>query len=126
MITRPEVTKIAMANPATAPYGTVARMACAQLDGWPELEKKLVYGANVAQAFQYAQAGVARVAFVALSLALSDKGASGCFWEIEESARVQQKACVTGYTPVAEAAGRFLRYATSSETASLREKLGYR
>lgn len=125
VVTSPEVMKIAMANPVTAPYGTAAKQVCAQLDEWPDIEKKLVYGTNTGQAFQYAQAGVADVSFVSLSFALSGKGNSGCFWDIQESEPVKQSACVTTHSTKPKTAERFLKYATSIETASLRENLGY-
>ena len=121
----PEVKKIAIANPDTAPYGAVAKQACRQLDDWPYIEQKFVYGTNVGQAFQYAQIGAVQVSFVALSLALSEKGKPGCFWEIPESISVGQKACVIAYGPNTVTAGRFLQHVTSSQTASVRKKFGY-
>lgn len=125
VVTSPKVKKIAMANPSTAPYGTVARQACFQLHDWSKIEKKLVYGTNVGQAFQYAQAGVAQVSFVSLSFALSKQGSDGCFWDVPESVPVEQSACVIAFSPNIESAERFLQHVTSEEIASLRKSFGY-
>lgn len=126
VVNREGVTKIAMANPGTAPYGAAARQACMQLAEWPAIEKKLVYGTNVGQAFQYAQAGVAGASFVALSLALSEKGREGCYWEIAGAEPVEQKACLVAYSGAAAPAALFLDYVTSGAAGSLREHYGYR
>lgn len=61
--------KVAIANPQHAPYGKCAQ---ASLEYYGLLDKvgpKLVYGENVSQAAQFAQAGVADAAIIALSLA---------------------------------------------------------
>jgi len=119
------VQRIAMANPQTAPYGTVALDSCRQLENWREIEKKLVYGSNVVQAFQYAATGVADASFIARSLALTDKAKGGCVWEVSGSAPVEQKACVVRHRPGKREASRLLEYITSEKTADIRQRLGY-
>ncbi len=120
------VKNIALANPETAPYGKTAREVCVQLASWPEIEKKLVYGNNVGQAFQYAESEVVDAAFIAHSLALTDKADIGCSWIVEEAAPVEQKACVVAYGQYKKAAVSLLEYATSQETAEIRKSFGYR
>jgi len=66
---KPEVKKIAIANPEHAPYG-VAAMQALQSEGiWEDLKPRLVYGENVRQALQYIQTGDAQAGIVALSVA---------------------------------------------------------
>jgi molybdate transport system substrate-binding protein len=66
---KPEVRKVAIANPEHAPYG-VAAMQALQSEGiWEDLEPRLVYGENVRQALQYIQTGDAQAGIVALSVA---------------------------------------------------------
>jgi molybdate transport system substrate-binding protein len=62
--------KIAIANPAHAPYGKAAQEALEKAGLWHALEPKLVYGENIQQTMQFAQTGNADVAIVALSLAV--------------------------------------------------------
>jgi molybdate transport system substrate-binding protein len=65
--------KIAIANPAHAPYGKAAMQVLARLHLEEALKGKLVFGENVQQALQYAQSGNADVALVALSLVIAGK-----------------------------------------------------
>ncbi len=67
-------TKIAIASPEHAPYGKAAKEALVKSGAWESVEKKMVYGENVQQAFQFADSGNADVAIIALSLAISAKG----------------------------------------------------
>lgn len=61
--------RLAIAQPAHAPYGLRAKEALQALGLWQALEAKLVYGENIAQTAQMAQSGAAEVAIIALSLA---------------------------------------------------------
>ena len=66
--------KVAIANPDHAPYGKAAKQALEKSGVWSAIEKKVVYGENVQQAFQFAQSGNAEVAIIALSLATVSGG----------------------------------------------------
>jgi molybdate transport system substrate-binding protein len=74
-LARPEVEKISIANPEHAPYGTAAREALQSLGIWSTVQPKCVFGDNVRQALQYAEAGEVNAAIVALSLSVQTKGA---------------------------------------------------
>lgn len=125
VIASTEVKKIGMANPKSAPYGTVVQDTCKKLKEWSAIEKKLVYGNNVGQAFQYAATGVADAAFIARSLALTEKGEAGCYWEIPESEAVEQKACaILNGINVVDAA-RFIAFATSDDMVEKLNTFGY-
>ncbi len=63
-----EVLRVAIANPDTAPYGRAAVEALKALGILTDINKKLVYGENVAQAFAFAATGNADVAIIALSV----------------------------------------------------------
>ncbi|WP_394838817.1 molybdate ABC transporter substrate-binding protein [Pendulispora rubella] len=67
-------TKVAIANPDHAPYGRAAKEALTSMGAWDAVSKKLVYGENIQQTFQFAQSGNADAAIVALSLAISAEG----------------------------------------------------
>jgi molybdate transport system substrate-binding protein len=73
-LTRPEIKRIAIANPEHAPYGQAAREALQALKLWDAVQAKLVLGENVRQAMQYAETGNADVAITALSLSVQGKG----------------------------------------------------
>jgi molybdate transport system substrate-binding protein len=62
-----EFNKLAIANPKTAPYGRAAIEVMRYLNIYKQCQPKLVYGENIAQAFQYVESGSAELGFVALS-----------------------------------------------------------
>ena len=61
--------KLAMANPAHAPYGRAARAALQSALLWDRVQAQLVLGENVSQATQFVSSGAAQAGLVALSLA---------------------------------------------------------
>src|SRR6185295_17042655 len=66
-LARPEVMRIAIANPDHAPYGLAAKQALQSAGIWDRVQPKLVYGDNIRQTLQYAQTGNVEVSIVALS-----------------------------------------------------------
>ncbi len=65
----PRFTRIAIANPAHAPYGQRAVEALRAAGVWETVEPRLVYGENVAQTAQFVESGNATVGIIPLSLA---------------------------------------------------------
>lgn len=72
-LARPEVEHIAIPNPEHAPYGVAAREALQSVGVWERVTSKLVFGENVRQTLQYAEAGNVDAAIVALSLSIQSK-----------------------------------------------------
>ena len=73
-LARPEVQRVAIANPDHAPYGLAAREALETAGIWERVRPKLVYGDNIRQTLQYAETGNVEVAIVALSLIVQSRG----------------------------------------------------
>lgn len=63
-LTRPDIRKVAIANPEFAPYGVAARQALQAAGVWDALQGKLVLGESGRQAFQYVQTGNAEAGLV--------------------------------------------------------------
>ncbi|MBX7098759.1 MAG: molybdate ABC transporter substrate-binding protein [Myxococcaceae bacterium] len=63
------LSRVAIANPDTAPYGRAARQALEKANVFRSLGAKLVLAENVRQALQVAQSGNAEAAIVSLPLA---------------------------------------------------------
>ncbi len=75
--------RIAIANPAHAPYGRAAEAALRRADLWERLRPAMVYGENIAQAGQFVQSGSADAGIIAKSLAVaSAMRDEGRWWEI--------------------------------------------
>lgn len=63
----PEVQRIALANPATAPYGRAAKSLLLAQGHWARLQSKLVFGESIAQTNQYIQSGSCQLGLTAQS-----------------------------------------------------------
>jgi molybdate transport system substrate-binding protein len=83
----PGVRRIAIANPAHAPYGQAAVAALRSLRVYDQVADRLVLGENVAQAAQFVESGAADAGIIALSLALAPPlRAKGRYWEVPADA----------------------------------------
>lgn len=109
------LTKLAIANPAHAPYGRAARQALESVGAWKPLESagRLVLGENVSQAAQFATSGNAPAGLFAYSLTFSPQvGGRGRFALVPESAHAplrQRMALVKGAGSDARAFYRYLQ-----------------
>jgi molybdate transport system substrate-binding protein len=65
----PEVKKIALASPETAPYGRAGKQALERAGLWEKLQPKIVVAESVRQALLYAQKGDAEAALVGRAIA---------------------------------------------------------
>lgn len=121
----PGLKKIGMANPELAPYGASTKEALVQEKIWPALQSRLVFGTNVGQSFQYAGTGVTGASFIALSLAGTAPGKSGCFLPVPEAKPVSQGACIIGKTENMDGARQFLKFMRSEEAQVILQQYGY-
>ena len=71
---RDEVRRVAIANPAHAPYGVAAKAALENRGLWGVIQEKVVFGENVRQTFQYGDSGNADAIITSWTLVLG-KGA---------------------------------------------------
>jgi len=118
--------KIAIANPKTAPYGAAAMEALKKTGVLENVQGKLVYAQNIAQAFQYAATGSVDAGFCALSATTSAEGRKGCFFSIDEAPPIVQGACLLKRTVHREASEKFVRFLVSPEAQAVKKKYGYR
>jgi molybdate transport system substrate-binding protein len=70
-LTKPSVTRIAIANPLHAPYGLAATRALESLHLTAVLNSKLADAENIAQTAQFAESGNAQIGLISLTLASS-------------------------------------------------------
>ena len=73
-LAQPQVKRVAIANPAHAPYGAAAREALQSAAVWDVVEAKLVFAENVRQTMQFAESGNVDAAITALSLSVKSGG----------------------------------------------------
>ena len=76
-------TRLAMANPKTAPYGVAAMQAMQQLKLWESLQPHIVMGENLGQTLGFVESGNAQLGFVALSQVMDPKfKGKGTRWDV--------------------------------------------
>lgn len=121
------VQKIAIANPALAPYGRAAIAALQKAGIYEQVKAKLVYGENISQAAQFAQSGNAQAGIIAHSLALSPGMKEGKVWEIpaDMHSPVEQGAVVLKNAKNKAAAFEFLNFVKSTAGRAILEKHGF-
>lgn len=82
-LVQPAAKRIAIANPAVAPYGRSAVAALRYYKLYDSVAARLVQGENIAQTAQFVSSGAADIGIIAHSLALSDSmKRAGRYWEI--------------------------------------------
>ncbi len=123
------VKKLAIANPAHAPYGRAAQAALEHHQMWAELQKKIVLGENIAQTAQFVETGNVDAGIVALALPLSPKlKNTGKFFEIPETSypRLEQAAVLTKKGKNNPAAKAYLQFLRSDKARSIFDRYGFR
>jgi molybdate transport system substrate-binding protein len=122
------VSKIAIANPAHAPYGRAAEEALRKAGVYESVKSRLVLGENISQAAEFVESGNADAGILALSLVLSpsmkDKGHS---WNIPENlyAPIEQGVVVVLSSKNQQGAKNFLEYIKLPATAALLARYGF-
>ena len=121
----PHIAKIAIANPAHAPYGRAAKEAMQRAGAWESLSQRVVYGENVQQALQFAQSGNADVAIIALSLAIVTPGKwTAIPADLHERIDQVIVACTHGRAG-AHDARRFIAFVTSEAGRGVLRRFGF-
>jgi len=128
ILLRPDVKRIAIANPEHAPYGRAAMAALEHLGIQERVAGKLVLGENVSQAAQFVQSGNAQAGLIPLSLVHSPamKNA-GRYWEIPADAypEIEQVAGIVSSSKRKPAAQAFLDFIGSPEGTKILQQYGF-
>lgn len=125
-VTDPKLSKIAIANIETAPYGTSAMNALKDSGLWDALAPRLVYAQTIAQVFQYAETGAADAGFCAYSSMFSDQGRAGSYVVVDSAPSVVQAACILKNAQHKDAAQRFVEFLASPEVQAIKSRYGYK
>jgi len=117
--------KLAIANPATAPYGAAAVETMRKLGVYDAMAPRLVQGANISQTFQFVDTGNAELGFVALSQVVGRPGGSRWIVPADLHAPIRQDAVLLGAGAQNEAARAFIAFLKGPEATAIVEKFGY-
>jgi molybdate transport system substrate-binding protein len=126
-LTKPAVTRIAIANPAHAPYGLAAQQALQHLNLYAQLQPKLAIAENIAQTAQFAESGNAQLGLISLTIASTPHFREiGTFIPVppDAYAPIQQSAVILKSSPNQQLARDFLRWLTSPTTQQQLKSFG--
>lgn len=123
----PGIKRIAIANPAHAPYGRAAKAALEKAGLWGSLMRKIVLGENISQAAQFVQTGNAQAGIIALSLARSPRMTEGKYWVIPQELYppLEQATVIVKRTSHAEAARNFLAFLQTEAARAILKRYGF-
>ncbi|GAO01529.1 molybdate ABC transporter substrate-binding protein [Anaeromyxobacter sp. PSR-1] len=123
----PGVRRIAIANPALAPFGRAAEQALRAAGVWDAVRPRLVLGTSVGQAAQFASTGAADVAFLPSSLALGKELAAGRAVPVPEALvpGIAQSGVVLRTARDPALARAFLAFLTGPKGRAVLAKYGY-
>lgn len=121
---RPEVERIAIANPVHAPYGRAAQEALRRAGIWEAVQPKIVMAENVRQALQFVQTGNAAAGLVAKSL-LPAEGVVAYPVPPELYTPVHHTGAVVKAARHPEIAQRFLDFLVSKQGQAILQRHGF-
>jgi molybdate transport system substrate-binding protein len=126
-LARPEVERIAIANPAVAPFGRATERALRSAGVHDAVKPKLVLGTSVAQAAQFATTGAADVAFLPYSLTFGEALSGGRVFFVPEALfpRIEQSAIVLSASKDPALARRFLAFVIGAKGRAVLARYGY-
>lgn len=123
----PAIRRIAIAQPAHAPYGLRAQEALQAAGVWEAVEPKLVFAENIAHAAQMAQSGAAQVGIIAMSLAMAPGLAEHPYLLIDDALH---SPLLQGYVITRRAADKpqaqaFVAFIESPEVHAIMRRYGF-
>ncbi|WP_080056437.1 molybdate ABC transporter substrate-binding protein [Spirosoma aerolatum] len=128
VLSDPSVRHIAIANPATAPYGEAAIGFLKAKKLLVAVQAKIVYGESISQVNQYILSGAAEVGFTAKSVVLDPTLAKRGHWvDLPQTgyAPIAQGVVVLKRTSQPKAAEQFLVFLRSPDARRILQKFGY-
>lgn len=122
--------RLAIANPNTAPYGLAAKRVLRAAGLWNQVSGKLVFGENIAQTFQFVATRNASFGLVAASQLVTNEAlTSSCHVALSETypaeASVRQAGVVLARSKQPAEAQRFLQFIQSPPMIELLSQRGY-
>jgi molybdate transport system substrate-binding protein len=123
----PIVKRIAIANPAVAPFGRAAEAALRAAGVYDAVKDRLVLGTSIGQAAQFAAAGAADAALLPQSLTFEPELSRGRMVPVPESLhpRIEQAGVVLSRAQDPALARAFLAFVTGEKGRAILARYGY-
>ena len=126
---RPDIRHIAIANPATAPYGRAAYQALNTMGLWHTLKPRIVQGDDVGQVFQFVASANAQLGFLALAQVFNPKNTfSRDYWQVPEELYdpIVQDMVLLKKAENNSAAHAFVAFMQTAQARTLIQQAGYK
>lgn len=129
-LTNPEIDKIAIANPETAPYGMAATEALKMAGILDSVSHKIVYGESIGQVNQYILSGNVDIGLTSASVMGTTEFSQGCWYvEVDRSLYKPIEQGIVklqhGVNENAAATDLFYDFMFSNSTNDILVKFGY-
>jgi molybdate transport system substrate-binding protein len=117
--------KLAVADPASAPYGAAAVQTLQKLGIYDAVKPKIVTGASITQTYQFVATGAADLGFVALSQVINQ--ADGSRWLVPAAsyAPIDQQAILLFTGAKNPAAKAFIEFLKGPQARAVIKRYGY-
>ncbi|MDB5029983.1 molybdate ABC transporter substrate-binding protein [Mucilaginibacter sp.] len=129
MLLTPRIKKIAIANPAVAPYGLAAEELLKKNGILENVKSKMVYGESISQINTYITTGVVEVGFTTQALVKDPANKTPLFWKVinpKSYTPIQQGIVILKHGEKNPDAEKFYQYILSAPAKRIFEKYGYR
>jgi molybdate transport system substrate-binding protein len=117
--------KLAIANPAAAPYGAAAIETLKSMGVYDRLAPKIVQGESISQAYQFVETGAAELGFVAQSQVINEPGGSRWLVPSSDYAPIEQQAVLLHTGDNNPAAKAFMAFLKSPAAVMIIKRYGY-
>ena len=117
--------KLAIADPAAAPYGVAAVQTLRTLGLYERVKPKIVQGASITQTYQFVATGSAEIGFVAQSQVVNEPGGSRWIVPASDHAPIIQQAVLLYTGEKNSAAKKFLAFLKSPAALAIIRRYGY-
>ena len=124
------ISRVALAQPATAPYGRAAQAALERAGVWEKARAKLVFGDSLTQTVQFVETGAADLGLVALSAVKSPRLAGRGVWrelspEEHPGVSLDHAVVLTTRGSSNPAARRYLEFLAGDAAREILRNAGY-
>jgi len=128
LLKRGDYKRVALANPAVAPYGAAAKASLQRWGLWDALAGQLLRAESVGQAFQFVATDNADLGFVALSQVVTlprERAGSYCVVDPALYPPLRQQAVLLRHGKGNDAARRFLEFLRGEQGLAIIRSFGY-
>ncbi|GAA4099870.1 molybdate ABC transporter substrate-binding protein [Mucilaginibacter panaciglaebae] len=125
----PRIKKIAIANPAVAPYGEAAKEVLQQKGVFDNVQNKMVYGESISQVNTYITTAVVEVGFTTQALLKDQANKTIIYWKIidpKSYSPIKQGMVILKHAAGNSNAEKFYKYLLSANAKKIFVKYGYR